>query len=161
MSAAGDILGPRGLLAQALPSYEPRPSQVEMAERVAEALSMRRPLLVEAGTGTGKTLAYLVPAIQSGLKVVVSTGIKNLQEQIFKKDIPLLQEHLPRDFSAACIKGISNYLCLRRFHEHVGRQASLAPGGRLESTLDAIRVWAGSTESGDRAELPDLADDSP
>src|SRR3954471_17083996 len=100
MSAAGDILGPRGLLRRPLPSWEPRPSQVEMAERVAEALSMRRPLLVEAGTGTGKTLAYLVPAIQSGLKVVVSTGTKNLQEQIFKKDIPLLQEHLPRDFSA-------------------------------------------------------------
>ena len=67
-----------------------------MAERVADALARRRPLLVEAGTGTGKTLAYLVPAIVSGLKVVVSTGTKNLQEQIFKKDIPLLQEHLPR-----------------------------------------------------------------
>jgi len=161
MSSAGDILGPGGVLARAIAGYETRPSQVQMAERVADALARRRPLLVEAGTGTGKTLAYLVPAIESGLKVVVSTGTKNLQEQIFKKDIPLLQEHLGRPFTAACMKGISNYLCLRRFHEHTARQASLSIDGNLESTLDAIRVWAGTTEAGDRAELPALADDSP
>jgi len=161
MSAVGDILGPGGVLASAIAGYETRPSQLQMAERVADALARRRPLLVEAGTGTGKTLAYLVPAIESGLKVVISTGTKNLQEQIFKKDIPLLQQHLPRSFSAACMKGISNYLCLRRFHEHVARQASLSLDGNLESTLDAIRLWAQSTDAGDRAELPMLADDSP
>jgi ATP-dependent DNA helicase DinG len=161
VNAAADILGPGGLLARAIPSYEPRPSQVHMAERVVEALEQRRALLVEAGTGTGKTLAYLVPAIASGLKVVISTGTKNLQEQIFKKDIPLLQAHLPRAFTAANIKGISNYLCLRRFNEHTARQSSLAIDGRLESTLDAIRVWAKETDTGDRAELPELADDSP
>ncbi len=161
MSAVGDILGPGGVLARAIPGYETRPAQLQMAERVADALARRRPLLVEAGTGTGKTLAYLVPAIQSGLKVVVSTGTKNLQEQIFKKDIPLLREHLPQHFDAACIKGISNYLCLRRFHEHAARQASLALDGKLEGTLDAIRVWAQSTDAGDRAELPELADDAP
>lgn len=159
--AIGEILGPGGVLASAIAGYETRPSQLQMAERVAEALAQRRPLLVEAGTGTGKTLAYLVPAIESGLKVVISTGTKNLQEQIFKKDIPLLQTHLPRSFRAACIKGISNYLCLRRFHEHTARQASLSLDGNLESTLDAIRVWAQSTDAGDRAELPELADDSP
>src|SRR4051812_26515614 len=161
MSAVGDILGPGGVLARAIAGYETRPSQLQMAERVADALQRRRPLLVEAGTGTGKTLAYLVPAILSGMKVVVSTGTKNLQEQIFKKDIPLLQEHLPRPFTAACMKGISNYLCLRRFHEHLSRSASLSVDGNLESTLDAIRVWSASTGSGDRGELPDLADDSP
>jgi ATP-dependent DNA helicase DinG len=161
VSSIGDILGPRGLLASAIAGYETRPSQLQMAERVADALAQRRPLLVEAGTGTGKTLAYLVPAIESGLKVVISTGTKNLQEQIFKKDIPLLQAHLGRSFTAACMKGISNYLCLRRFNEHVARQASLSLDGKLESTLDAIRVWAGSTDAGDRAELPELADDSP
>jgi ATP-dependent DNA helicase DinG len=161
VTAVADILGPGGVLARALPSYEPRPSQLEMAERVGEALAQRRPLLVEAGTGTGKTLAYLVPAILSGLKVVVSTGTKNLQEQIFKKDIPLLQEHLPRSFGAACVKGIANYLCLRRFHEHVAREASLVPGGVLEATLESIRGWAATTESGDRGELPSLGDDSP
>jgi ATP-dependent DNA helicase DinG len=147
-------------LARALPAFEPRPSQSRMAERVKEALAQRRPLLVEAGTGTGKTLAYLVPAIESGLKVIVSTGTKNLQEQIYKKDIPLLKEHLPRAFSAACIKGISNYLCLRRFNEHVARQASLSRDGTLEATLEAIRRFAATTESGDRAELSELSDDA-
>jgi ATP-dependent DNA helicase DinG len=129
MSAIGNILGPGGVLARALPSYEPRAGQLDMAERVAATLAERRPLLVEAGTGTGKTLAYLVPAIMSGLKVVVSTGTKNLQEQIYKKDVPLLQELMPRDFSAAVVKGISNYLCLRRYHEHVGREAARSPNG--------------------------------
>jgi ATP-dependent DNA helicase DinG len=152
------VLGPGGVLARALPDYEPRPSQVEMAERVADALACRRPLLVEAGTGTGKTLAYLVPAILSGLKVVISTGTKNLQEQIYRKDIPLLAAELPQPFSAACMKGISNYLCLRRFREHAA-QSALLPSS--DSTLDAIRAWAEETESGDRGELPQLADDAP
>ncbi len=158
MMHVGDVLGPGGLLARALPGYEPRPSQVTMAEQVADALLTRRPLLVEAGTGTGKTLAYLVPAILSGLKVVVSTGTKNLQEQIFRKDVPLLRAELPVAFTAACMKGLSNYLCLRRFKDYSGREAAF---GRMDSTLDAIRVWATQTDSGDRAELPELADDSP
>jgi ATP-dependent DNA helicase DinG len=153
-----EILGPGGLLARALPGYEPRPSQVEMAERVAEALAERRPLLVEAGTGTGKTLAYLVPAILSGLKVVISTGTKNLQEQIYRKDIPLLSAELPMAFSAACMKGIANYLCLRRYGEH---QAAEAARGAHDPTLDAIRAWAAETDAGDRAELEALADDDP
>jgi len=154
----GEILGPGGLLARAIPAYEPRPSQVDMAERVADALSTRRPLLVEAGTGTGKTLAYLVPAILSGLKVVISTGTKNLQEQIFRKDVPLLAAELPQPFTAACMKGISNYLCRRRFEEFDAFKASQ---GLYDSALDNIRAWALNTEAGDRAELPDLADDAP
>jgi ATP-dependent DNA helicase DinG len=158
MSRVAEILGPGGLLARALPHYEARPQQVEMAERVDEALSSRRPLLVEAGTGTGKTLAYLVPAILSGMKVVISTGTKNLQEQIFRKDVPLLAAELPQHFTAACMKGISNYLCKRRFKEHHTYQQA---NGVFSSTLDAIRSWAETTESGDRAELPDLPDDSP
>jgi ATP-dependent DNA helicase DinG len=158
MTRVAEILGPGGLLARALPAYEPRPTQVEMAERVEEALRSRRPLLVEAGTGTGKTLAYLVPAILSGMKVVISTGTKNLQEQIFRKDVPLLAAELPNAFSAACMKGISNYLCKRRFKEHDAHQQA---AGVYSSALDAIRAWAGETESGDRAELPDLPDDSP
>jgi ATP-dependent DNA helicase DinG len=130
-----------------------------MAEEVAAALADRRALLVEAGTGTGKTLAYLVPAILSGLKVVVSTGTKNLQEQIYKKDVPLLQAELDRPFSAACMKGLSNYLCLRRFDEHSRRQAVLP--GLGDPMLEAVRRWASETESGDRAEMPELADDAP
>jgi ATP-dependent DNA helicase DinG len=161
VTTAAEILGPGGILARAIPDYEPRAAQVQMAERVADALARRRPLLVEAGTGTGKTLAYLVPAIASGLKVVISTGTKNLQEQIFKKDIPLLAEHLPQQFTAACMKGIANYLCLRRFGEHVAHEAARSREGTLEPTLAAIRLWAGTTPSGDRAELPELGDDSP
>src|SRR5581483_8109978 len=157
-ATVGEILGPGGLLARALPGYEPRPSQVEMAERVAEALASRRPLIVEAGTGTGKTLAYLVPAILSGMKVVISTGTKNLQEQIYRKDLPLLAAELPQPFTAACMKGISNYLCLRRFGEHDTREAAR---GAIDSTLDQIRAWALATETGDRAELPELSDDAP
>src|SRR5919201_927843 len=122
MSRVSDILGPGGVLARALPSYEPRAGQLEMAERVATTLVERRHLLVEAGTGTGKTLAYLVPALLSGLKVVVSTGTKNLQEQILKKDLPLLQAHLPRPFVAAGLKGISNYLCVRRSNNFIAMQ---------------------------------------
>lgn len=158
MRDVASILGPGGLLSRAIPSYEPRPGQVQMAEGVAEALHTRRPLIVEAGTGTGKTLAYLVPAILSGLKVVISTGTKNLQEQIFRKDVPLLQAELPVHFTAACMKGISNYLCLRRFSEHDAAQAAMGLG---DATLDGIRAWARATETGDRAELPELADDAP
>ena len=153
-----DVLGPGGRIAEALPGWEPRPSQLEMAAQVEESLARHRPLLVEAGTGTGKTLAYLVPAILSGLKVVVSTGTKNLQEQILKKDIPLLQAHMPVSFTAAGLKGISNYLCLRRFRDYSAMQQM-----RGDDTLELheFREWADETGSGDRAELPDLPDDSP
>jgi ATP-dependent DNA helicase DinG len=135
-----------------------------MAHAVADALASRRPLLVEAGTGTGKTLAYLVPAILSGQKVLISTGTKNLQEQIFRKDLPLLQAELPIEFRAANVKGLGNYLCLRRFAEQRGRQATLAgfgPSDPLSARLEAIARWASSSESGDRAELSDLTDDDP
>src|SRR5579883_897093 len=118
----GAVLGPGGLLARSIPGWEARPAQLAMAEAVADALARRRPLLVEAGTGTGKTLAYLVPAILSGMKVVVSTGTKNLQEQILKKDVPLLKEHLPVDFAVAGLKGIANYLCRRRWRDFAALQ---------------------------------------
>ena len=96
-----DIFGDGGLLARALPGYEPRPQQLEMALAVMRALTEERPTVLEAGTGTGKTIAYLVPAILSGRKVVVSTGTKTLQEQIYTKDVPLLQKILPVPFTAA------------------------------------------------------------
>ena len=143
-----DIFGEGGLLARALPGYEPRPQQLEMAQAVLEAIELDRPAVVEAGTGTGKTLAYLVPAILSGRKVVVSTGTKTLQEQLYLKDIPLLQKILPTPFTAAYMKGISNYLCLRRFGE----------SGIIDAQL---RDWVFKTKTGDRAELSDLADDDP
>jgi ATP-dependent DNA helicase DinG len=152
------IFGPQGLLAQALPHYEERPQQVTMSQRVWTALHERQTLLVEAGTGTGKTLAYLIPAILSGLKVVVSTGTKNLQEQIFSKDIPFLQQVLPRPFSAAYMKGRQNYLCLWRLQRL--RQQPVLPGLVDRLWLQRLEHWAEDTATGDRAELADLPDDA-
>src|SRR5512139_1455690 len=109
--------GPQGLLAQKVTSFDFRASQLEMAEGVYQCLSSETPLLVEAGTGTGKTWAYLIPAILSGKKVVVSTGTKTLQDQILDHDIPLLKGILSPRLRAVCLKGRKNYLCLRRFKE--------------------------------------------
>src|ERR671917_2861184 len=113
-----EVFGRDGLIARAHPEYEYRPGQIEMAEAVLRAFEQRRHLIVEAGTGTGKTLAYLVPAVAAALerrtRVIVSTGTKNLQEQLMEKDIPFLQRVLPRKFTAAYMKGRSNYSCLQR-----------------------------------------------
>jgi ATP-dependent DNA helicase DinG len=152
------IFGAHGLLAQALPNYEERPQQVVMSQCVWQALHQRQTLLVEAGTGTGKTLAYLIPAILSGLKVVVSTGTKNLQEQIFSKDIPFLHQVLPRRFSAAYMKGRQNYLCLWRLQRL--RQQPVLPGVVDRTWLQRLERWSEETASGDRAELADLRDDA-
>lgn len=159
-----EVLGPRGLLAEVVPGWESRPAQLEMAASVAAALRESRPLVVEAGTGTGKTLAYLVPALLSGMKVVVSTGTKNLQEQILKKDIPLLSATLPFSFQAVSLKGIANYLCRRRFLEYssqaaLGFEGEMGRGGG--ALIERLRQWAEETESGDRAELAELPDDAP
>jgi ATP-dependent DNA helicase DinG len=152
------IFGPQGLLAQALLNYEERPQQVAMSQHVWETLQARQTLLVEAGTGTGKTLAYLIPAILSGLKVVVSTGTKNLQEQIFSKDIPFLQQVLPRKFTACYMKGRQNYLCLWRLQRL--RQQPALPGFVDRLWLQRLEHWAESSPTGDRAELADLPDDA-
>lgn len=156
--AMQQIFGSDGLLARALPNYEERPQQVAMSQRVWEALHERQTLLVEAGTGTGKTLAYLIPAILSGLKVVVSTGTKNLQEQIFFKDIPFLHQVLPRQFSATYMKGRQNYLCLWRLQRL--RQQPVLPGLVDRVWLQRLAHWAEDTATGDRAELADLPDDA-
>src|SRR5437773_161815 len=115
-----EVFGPEGLIARAHPEYEYRPGQMEMARAVMRAFEEKRHLIVEAGTGTGKTLAYLVPAVAAALggngRVIVSTGTKNLQEQLMEKDIPFLQSVSPKKFSAAYMKGRNNYLCLARFH---------------------------------------------
>jgi ATP-dependent DNA helicase DinG len=153
---ARDLLGPGSNLSRLLPGYEDRPAQLEMAEAVERALQSERALLVEAGTGTGKTLAYLVPALLSGKRVVVSTATRALQEQIFVKDLPLVRELLGQaglTFRATLMKGLSNYLCKRRFHEAAAR-------GVDERVLARIEAWAAETETGDRAELVDLPEDN-
>jgi len=151
-----EVLGPRGLVASALPGYEARPGQLAMAERIAEAIDRDDRLFVEAGTGTGKTLAYLVPALLSGRKVVVSTGTKTLQDQIAGVDLPRLRQILPQPFEWSVMKGLGNYLCLRRLEEHT-RQGSLVANPELERVL----AWARQTSTGDRADLSELTDDSP
>jgi ATP-dependent DNA helicase DinG len=153
-----DIFGPDGLIAQAHPEYEYRPGQIQMAEAVMRAFDHRSHLIVEAGTGTGKTLAYLVPAIASavrgGGRVVISTGTKNLQEQLMEKDIPFLQNILPAKFTATYMKGRSNYVCLTR----LGRAESTPVLDGLDEVdyFDEVSHWARETETGDRAELANL-----
>jgi len=107
-----EVFGPGGLIAQHHPNYEYRSGQIEMAEAVHNILKDGGLALIEAGTGTGKTLAYLIPALAAGRRVLVSTATKNLQEQLHKKDVPFLQQIIPRDFKVVCMKGRSNYLCL-------------------------------------------------
>jgi len=152
-----DIFGPSGLLAQKLSSYECRPEQGKMAEAVNRAFSRERFLIVEAGTGTGKTLAYLIPAVLSGKRVVISTGTKTLQEQLFFKDVPFIHEKLGYPFKASYMKGRNNYLCRRRF-ELFTRQP-LLKGLDDISHFQALKKWAGRTKTGDRAELKDLPED--
>ncbi|HYY95003.1 MAG TPA: ATP-dependent DNA helicase [Pyrinomonadaceae bacterium] len=153
-----EIFGPRGLIARAHPEYEYRPGQVQMAEAVLRAFEERRHLIVEAGTGTGKTLAYLVPAIAAavarGGRVVVSTGTKNLQEQLMEKDIPFLQRVLPKKFTAAYLKGRSNYVCLSRVKR--AEAAPILEGLDDVDYFDEVRRWSRQSETGDRAELTEL-----
>jgi ATP-dependent DNA helicase DinG len=151
-----EIFGPDGLIAKHHPDYEYRPGQLAMASAVAAALSDRRHLLVEAGTGTGKTLAYLVPAIATGKRVIVSTGTKNLQEQLFYKDIPFLQKVLPRPFKATYLKGRSNYVCLQRLQR--AEMQPILDGMHEVDYFDLVRRWAYETPTGDRAELSTLPD---
>jgi ATP-dependent DNA helicase DinG len=140
-----------------LPEFEYRPAQLRMAQAVEEAIQQGGTLLAEAGTGTGKTLAYLVPAILSGRKTLVATGTKTLQDQLFFKDVPLLHSALPRKFVASLMKGRANYLCRRNLrralaetHTRMGRQ-----------TLLKIQAWSAKTAHGDRAELAFLPDPDP
>ena len=146
-----------GPLARTLPDFEPRSGQQDMAAAVARVFDGGGVLLAEAGTGTGKTLAYLVPAILSGQRVLISTGTKNLQEQIFFKDIPALRQALDVPFTATYMKGRANYLCLHRLDQINDNSGPAA----YDVFLPIVREWAATTETGDRAELQDLPEDVP
>ena len=158
-----EVFGPAGLIARTHPEYEHRPGQIKMAEAVLRAFEQRRHLIVEAGTGTGKTLAYLVPAIAaacgSGARVVISTGTKNLQEQLMDKDIPFLQQTLPAKFRAAVMKGRNNYACLHRL-KHAASMPVLEGLDQIDQ-FDEVFRWATKTETGDRAELSNLPENLP
>ena len=156
VSGNGDpVFGPQGLIAQYHEDYEYREGQVKMAEAIARSFVDKKHLIVEAGTGTGKTLAYLIPAVNESLRankrIIISTGTKNLQEQLMEKDIPFLQRILPRKFTAAYMKGRSNYACLNRIHNSAD-QPVLDNFGEVDH-FRAVLDWSRDTRTGDRAEL--------
>jgi ATP-dependent DNA helicase DinG len=152
------VFEPGGVLESRLPRYEYRPSQLEMAKAVLAAIREQRHLCVEAGTGTGKTLAYLIPALFSRKRVIVSTATKNLQDQLFFKDVPFIQRHLFPDLAVTYMKGRQNYLCLKKLHSHKGQ--GLLAGGAAEE-WDSLEEWAEKSETGDYAELAWIGEDSP
>jgi ATP-dependent DNA helicase DinG len=152
------IFGTGGLLESRHPGYEFRSSQLAMAEIVDEAFQKHQHAIIEAGTGTGKTLAYLIPAIRSGRRVVISTATKSLQEQLFSKDVPFLQKHFAPNLKAALMKGRNNFLCRQKVHQFEGQ--ALLKGIDEVDWFAQIRDWEKLTETGDRAELTFLPDDA-
>ena len=158
MISVEEILGPDGLLSRCIEGFTCRPQQLEMAERVARTLEQGEVLICEAGTGTGKTFAYLVPALISGRKVIISTGTRNLQDQLFHRDLPLIRDALAVPTDIALLKGRANYLCPHRL------ETALLEG-RLESRvmvdqLMRVQRWAGHTKRGDIAEIEGVPEDS-
>ena len=147
-----------GLLSKWHPNYEFRPGQLEMAEAVEAALIENRHLIVEAGTGTGKTLAYLVPAILSGRRIIISTGTKNLQEQLFFKDIPFLQQHFDHELKVSYMKGRSNYVCRQKVYD--AQNEPVLSGLEEVSDFEIINNWEKTTVTGDRAEIHTLPEGS-
>ena len=158
MQTPTDILGERGALAELIPDFTVRPQQVEMAEAIGKAMDRRESLVCEAGTGTGKTFAYLVPALQSGYKVIISTGTRHLQDQLFTRDLPLVRKAVGRPLNVALLKGRTNYLCLYRMRLAEADSRRLDRQGR--SFLFDIRDWSQRTDSGDLAELTHIPEDA-
>jgi len=149
---------PGGTLSTTHPSFELRTGQLEMAEAVDAALSEKRKLIVEAGTGTGKTLAYLVPAILSGRRVVISTNTKALQEQLFFRDVPFLEKAFGQPLKVCYMKGRSNYACRQKIYE--AEDSPVLSGLEEVAEFHIIQNWEQTTETGDRAELTDLPENS-
>lgn len=159
IETSADVLGLDGGMARCIEGFRPRSQQQEMATAVEESIAQYQNLICEAGTGTGKTFAYLVPALLSGQKVIISTGTKNLQDQLFQKDLPLVRKALQVPVQAALLKGRSNYLCIYRLAvtEQEGRFASR----EMLHQLRMVREWAGRTDSGDITEFLDIGEESP
>ena len=165
--STSDVLGPDGLIARRLPQYERRPQQLAMAGAVAAAITAKEHLVVEAGTGVGKSFAYLVPAIlaatqppahekkpEKPLRVVISTHTISLQEQLIRKDLPLLNSVIPREFSAVLVKGRRNYVSLRRLHSALNRSDSLFDKFESADQLRDLRTWSEQTHDGSLSDLP-------
>ena len=153
------LFAPTGALAEHIPNFRARPQQVEMAQAIAEAINCNGQLIAEAGTGTGKTFAYLVPALMAGGKVIISTGTKNLQDQLFQKDLPTVRDALKAPLTVALLKGRANYLC----HYHLERTQS---DGRFATREDVkhlakISQYAKITQTGDKSGLPNVPENAP
>jgi len=157
-AGARQFFSRHGTLSKWHPNYEFRSGQVEMAEAVEAALADKRHLIVEAGTGTGKTLAYMVPALLSGKRIVVSTGTKNLQEQLFFKDVPFLQQHFARPLKVCYMKGRNNYACRQKIYD--AEKEPVLSGLEEVADFEIIQQWEKSTELGDRAEIKNLPEGS-
>lgn len=155
---AVDIFGPGGPMARALAGFEDRPGQLAMTRAVQDILTHSGIAFMEAGTGTGKTLAYLVPALLSQKKVIVSTGTKTLQDQIMHRDLPRIEQALGIDINAVCMKGLTNYVCLRRFNDFKQQSNVSEPS---TDHFDRLDPWVEFTHSGDKAELDDLPENAP
>ena len=155
---ARQIFGRGGTLSKWHPNYEFRSGQVEMAEAVESALADKRHLIVEAGTGTGKTLAYLVPALLSGKRIIVSTGTKTLQEQLFFKDVPFLQQHFARPLKVCYMKGRNNYACRQKIYD--AENAPVLTGLEEVADFEIVREWEKTSEMGDRSEIKSLPEGS-
>lgn len=160
MSELAEVFGSDGALAGVIAGYSPRAAQIEMAEKIAYAIESQQNLIAEAGTGTGKTFAYLIPAILSGKRVIVSTGTKNLQDQLFNKDLPLIRKALAkRPFKASLLKGRANYLCTYRLEQALN--AAFGYSREEATALAQIKTWSKRTKTGDVSEAADVHDGDP
>ncbi|GGO74395.1 ATP-dependent DNA helicase [Bowmanella pacifica] len=158
MPTIKQVFAKDGALSTVIKGFIPRAAQTSMAEAVQQAIKDKQQLVVEAGTGTGKTFAYLAPALLSNKKVIVSTGTKNLQEQLFHRDLPLLKRALATNKQTVLLKGRANYLCLHRLSQHSA--GSSVTDSSLLNEFSVVREWASSTKSGDMGELKTLAEDA-
>jgi ATP-dependent DNA helicase DinG len=155
-----EIFGAEGALASVIDGYKPRTAQTEMANAIQQAILTEKNLIAEAGTGTGKTFAYLIPAILSDKKVIVSTGTKNLQDQLFNKDIPLIRKALKKKpFKAALLKGRANYLCIYRLENALN--SSFGHNKEDAAALAQIKAWSSRTKVGDISEISDVKEGDP
>ncbi len=159
MEDSAALLGAQGPFVRTLEGFAPRAAQQQMAAAIESALHDQQTLVAESGTGTGKTLAYLVPSVLSGLRVIISTGTRHLQDQIFHRDLPVVREALARPVRTAVLKGRSNYLCLHRLAGTMVAAAGLAPS--VSEALVEIARWAAKTSSGDIEQLSGVEADSP
>lgn len=153
------FFGTDGELSKIIQGYQPRTAQIEMAAAIADSIAKQQDFIAEAGTGTGKTFAYLVPAILSGKKTIVSTGTKNLQDQLFNKDVPILRKAIKKPFLAALLKGRGNYLCTYRLKNAINSSFGFSKEDAL--ALAKINSWAKKTKTGDIADMSDVAESDP